>query len=771
MFFRQAQELLNFAGIGLIGRVQGLSNSVNMSIIARGKVIQSFWGPHLRDILNCHFSRLRGTNLFAGEAVKKLLMVCLLLIASIAQAQDSDVSYYRNPVNGRVRFISVDPGAQPVMSAARSSGDAVLVARGFLKAHAAALGILTGRDSFALLGSDKDETNMWHVRFERRYRGVPVYGAKTTVHLKQDYSLRAISGPGISVSELSTTPVLSALEAEQRAREVWAAAYPGIVPEASVAKLMLFGRELLDPLASEPWRLVWVVPLYSLASADADSIMIDAHDGAFVFREVGRRREIYREIWDCSFGSGDCYPGSYSVSYDYYFGRSEGQAPVGGNPIPGNRWDWTGSRRLNSYGSTGVDDVYATLGQLDQYLREVFGRSGANGAGGIGDGNYTVAGKTKAYVFVDWSPDMGAALCPNAWFTPLGFMGFCHNVVERDIVAHEYGHALSGYAMGNGGFVYSGESGAMSEGISDVFAELFQSWLLGSADWINSSELVLRSLSNPTSSTTIFGAMPDRTFSPNYYCGSEDNGGAHHNMGVFTKASYLAAMGGSFNGCVIEGIGAERYARVLYLAMTTYFQATSDFAAVYSQMLAACQDLYLSEGSTCNNLAKAFLAVEADQAGICSGIGRTDPTSACLIANDYCPDDSSKTFPGTCGCGTADLDSDGSGIMDCLYGAELRDRLTKLKSLVKKLKVAKTRKAQMALKLTKSQIKTRLSQMLKIVKTGGSNIDTKKPVKLSKTASNTNKAVKAALNVSGSRFAENKKAATKALADFLKLLA
>jgi len=51
-----------------------------------------------------------------------------------------------------------------------------------------------------------------------------------------------------------------------------------------------------------------------------------------------------------------------------------------------------------------------------------------------------------------------------------------------------------------------------------------------------------------------------------------------------------------------------------------------------------------------------------------------------------CPSDPLKLDPGACGCGTQDLDADGTGAIDCLYTNELAARVVATAGLVGQLK-------------------------------------------------------------------------------------
>ena len=108
--------------------------------------------------------------------------------------------------------------------------------------------------------------------------------------------------------------------------------------------------------------------------------------------------------------------------------------------------------------------------------------------------------------------------------------------------------------------------------------------------------------------------------------------------------------------------------------------------------------------------------------------------------------------------------------MDCLYGEELKYRIRTLQPLVKKLKVAKTRKQKAALKADTKTIKLLLNQTTQICRNGGSAIQTTKVVNLVKSSGTMGAKVRKALKVTDRNFKANKKTAARALTDFLKLL-
>jgi len=80
--------------------------------------------------------------------------------------------------------------------------------------------------------------------------------------------------------------------------------------------------------------------------------------------------------------------------------------------------------------------------------------------------------------------------------------------------------------------------------------------------------------------------------------------------------------------------------------------------------------------------------------------------------DDQCPDDPVKLAPGDCGCGIPDVDADGSGISDCLVGAEMRARIDALSALITAATPPKTKADRPAFKAALTAIRGALATML-----------------------------------------------------------
>jgi cell division protein FtsL len=137
---------------------------------------------------------------------------------------------------------------------------------------------------------------------------------------------------------------------------------------------------------------------------------------------------------------------------------------------------------------------------------------------------------------------------------------------ESGLVFHEMTHQLFDV-------VFEGQSGAVSESISDVMAVLIRGsgWTLG---FVRSNDATkptqyLRSLQRPGSAydNTLLGKDPQPSHMKNFHKTDADSGGVHINSGVLNKAAYLMSEGGTHEGVTVpHGIGRDKL-RILYVAV------------------------------------------------------------------------------------------------------------------------------------------------------------------------------------------------------------
>lgn len=212
-------------------------------------------------------------------------------------------------------------------------------------------------------------------------------------------------------------------------------------------------------------------------------------------------------------------------------------------------------------GDSAVDEIYDGLGAFYDFFAEVYGRDSIDGHGAsleavvhygqhfgnmFWNGQHLIAGDGDGEIFK-------------------GFTG------ALEVVGHEFANAVIQH---EGGFDYSGQSGALHESIADVFGVLVKQYNLGQAandaDWLVGADVLapnikgeaLRSLAAPGTAydDKVLGKDPQPAHMKDYVETEEDNGGIHINSGIPNHAFYTAAT-------ALGGGAWERAGRVWYDAI------------------------------------------------------------------------------------------------------------------------------------------------------------------------------------------------------------
>jgi uncharacterized repeat protein (TIGR01451 family) len=148
-----------------------------------------------------------------------------------------------------------------------------------------------------------------------------------------------------------------------------------------------------------------------------------------------------------------------------------------------------------------------------------------------------------------------------------------------DVVAHELTHAVTGATAG---LNYFGQSGALNESYSDVFAVMVDigDWLVGEDVYTPGIPGdALRSMANPT----LFGQPGHMN---TFVHTLDDSAGVHINSGISNRAAYLAAADPGY------GVGRPAVQQIYYRALTLYLIPTSDFLFNLNSLVQAAKDLY-----------------------------------------------------------------------------------------------------------------------------------------------------------------------------------
>lgn len=145
----------------------------------------------------------------------------------------------------------------------------------------------------------------------------------------------------------------------------------------------------------------------------------------------------------------------------------------------------------------------------------------------------------------------------------------------KDVVAHEIAH---GVTQETANLEYQGQSGALNESISDVFAYFIDNddATIGEDVYTpNKAGDALRSMSNPN----LYNQPATMS---QYVNTTSDNGGVHTNSGIPNKIAYDT----------ISQLGQDKSEKIYYRALSQYLTVNSNFADAKQALAQSAFDLY-----------------------------------------------------------------------------------------------------------------------------------------------------------------------------------
>ncbi len=242
---------------------------------------------------------------------------------------------------------------------------------------------------------------------------------------------------------------------------------------------------------------------------------------------------------------------------------------------------------------------------------------------------------------------------------------------DLDVTVHELTHAVT---SSESNLTYSNESGALNEGMSDIFAAYCESWVSGtwstSADiWMIGEDIwtpatagdALRYMANPTQD----GSSKD--YYPTRYTGTSDNGGVHWNSGIANLAFKLLSTGGTHprgvNTVSVPAIGVQKAGAIFYKANVDLMTASTTFAQAKTYTESAAGTLYGAGSAEQAAVTKAWEAVGVGlppppPTALTNGVAKTGLSGASGSQTHYyldVPAGMAVTFTMSGGTGDADM--------------------------------------------------------------------------------------------------------------------
>ena len=478
---------------------------------------------------------------------------------------------------------------------------------------------LSENNKFSLLSERIDSLKNKHQKFQQQINGVPIEFSKIIFHSDKNNRLNHINGIiENNIGNINTTPLITSIDAINSAISnskkkdfVWlderslGQSYP-------IAELVITKHNIKLYNVPENYILAYKLP-------------INYSDGNALFYYVNAQTGT---VIKTANGTDDCIKADKK--------RDVAPNTINSNNIPSNALPIcseadcvTGTANTNYYGSQYIFTQYFTnsLFVCTHRLKETC--SGTyiyvtdNGTDfHDGTNNWVTTNDLKgttAFFSLSWANRF--------WNTYLGRNSFDNNFHQvsadlhtsystnfnrttkkiqvgkhsngnwfgsLDIMGHEYAHGVTYTEAQLDG---TGESGALNEGISDIFGALTEHWTakyknIGrSPNYEHGEDVVTgcdvsRSLSNPENYCCANTYMAGSNWrDPNPIGGAtsaNDYGGKHYNCGVIGKWFYLLAEGGSNtndlgNQYCVKGIGQDDASWIVYEALRNYVSTNTNF--------------------------------------------------------------------------------------------------------------------------------------------------------------------------------------------------
>jgi Zn-dependent metalloprotease len=452
-----------------------------------------------------------------------------------------------------------------------------------------------------------DKNGAEHVRLDRLYKGLRVLGGDIVVHA-DDKGLFAGVTHGLSAPiAMDVRPTLDTNQAVVNGMN----AFPGAFDAPGVAELVVYTGDAGVHLAYD----VFIEGIMPDQTPSRLHVIVDAHSGAVVDRwdeimthhgtGTGFHNGEGLEISTWEFGT-DGGEGTGFGMRDHARGDSEtvdmNNSTFGSGSLfrdPDNNWGVDGQQAERQKG--GVDAHWGGQKTWDYFLN-VHGR---NGIAGDGQGATQRVHYGRNYANAFWSD---ACFC----MTYGDGDSELHPLNALDVVAHEMSHGVTSRTAN---LRYSGESGGLNEGTSDIFAAAVEFYAQAPDDppdyWVGEKVFkaggALRYMENPERDGRSKGCWSSSV-------GSID---VHYSSGVANHFFYLLAEGSASpdthtcnTNTTVSGIGIDKAGKIWFKALTAYMTSTTNYRQARTATVRAATDLFGADSAEVDAVEAAWTAVK-----------------------------------------------------------------------------------------------------------------------------------------------------------------
>ena len=517
---------------------------------------------------------------------KKVLTFAMLFLIMQGHAQNSLLKLMKAEGGISKQFTEIPKSLQPVFTAQNVKS---------------ILG-LPNKSNLVLYSTETDQLGFTHYRFEQTYAGIPVENSMFIAHVKNG-KLVSVSGNiitdfDVTMDQKSAARAIADKDALQNAiKHVNAKSYAwqDAAMESSLKEIKKDLKATYFPTVSKVWysegdninpgklRLSWKVDIYATDPDSRAYYFIDAQTG----NVIGQKDIMV--MTDATGTANTLYSGTQTIHSDKVSANSyrlrdftRGQGVI--TLLAKNKADITSTSanwNLALPEQNGLDAHWGVEMTYDFY-KVNFNRNSVDNKG-LALYSYVNKG---GFLYIDNASWDGTAMNYGKR------SGSQKGVTGIDVTGHELTHGVTQYTSK---LVYSGESGAINESMSDIMGKSVQFWAKpDDINWQLSNDMgwIIRDFSNPNLKN-----QPDTYKGTFWYTGNNNSTLVHTNSGVGNFMFYLLVTGGAGTNdkgdkYAVTGIGLSKADQIIYRTETTYLISTSSYADWRTACINAATDLY-----------------------------------------------------------------------------------------------------------------------------------------------------------------------------------
>ena len=503
---------------------------------------------------------------------------------------------------------------------------------------------LKADDNAQAVSAETDQLGFAHQKFQQYYKGIKVEHATYTAHALRG-TLESLSGKFEKVGGLNTTPSLNTEAALGRAlafvgakQYMWDTENNASLRPQGELVIVNKQRNLKKGEEAGAPVLAYKFNVYAAQPVSRAYIYVDAHTGEVVMQDNIIKHTAATGTFATAYsGTRSLADGTTTGGY-YLRETTRGLGIETYNCKKGSSYtaavdfkdadnNWTAAEYNNANYDNVAGDAHFGAQSTYDYWKAVFSRNSYDNAGA----------KIKSYVHFDDTPGDGVGFENAYWdgaemtygdgastFKPLAAL---------DVCGHEIGHAV---CENTANLTYANESGAMNEGLSDIWGASIEAYTcakfgLTKSTWDIGEDIMkaggaLRSMSNPN----LYGQPA--LYKGRYWVAStsspsnaNDQGGVHTNSGVLNYWYYLISVGKTGtnelgNAYSVAALGLDAAAKITFRMESVYMVASSTYAQARTYSIQAATDLYGAGSTQVTAVTNAWYAV-----GVGAAAGGTTP--------------------------------------------------------------------------------------------------------------------------------------------------